>query len=454
MESSQASVPSRVWWATALQVLGRAWSALCTLAILYLAAEHLDGAGFGRFTFYLALFAVLDTLATLGTGALAVQRTAGHPERIRPVLSAARRVRVTAGLAGVLLVGGGAFLFREPGAGWILIASLYPITHALELSITPLKNQIAWGLPVAVRSVSSVLQLGCVALLARAGGTEPAAYLLAVALGSTAGNVILHLSARRHLPPASGAAPEPMLEFLRAALPMGLSAICAQLYFYVDNLFIRAIEGDTALGHYNVAVRFMSWTIMLAQYVTHSALPWLTRRHLAGELGAAVDRLGPPLFALAGLGAGALAPWSGPLLAIFGEEFTAAAASLRWLFAAAAAIYAGALFATAVVATGKMVAMLWMTVGGVVLNAAGNAFAVPRYGIEGAAAMTCLTEVFVAVAGAWILARSGAWRAQPERAGARAWPERAGALAWIGGPLCFALGWWLSQVLGRAAGIG
>jgi hypothetical protein len=29
-----------------------------------------------------------------------------------------------------------------------------------------------------------------------------------------------------------------------------------------------------------------------------------------------------------------------------------------------------------------------------------------------------------------------------------------GALAWIGGPLCFALGWWLSQALGRAAGIG
>jgi O-antigen/teichoic acid export membrane protein len=440
LETSQASVPGRVWKATALQVVGRAWSALCTLGVLYLASAELDGAGFGRFTFYLAVFSWLDTLATLGTGAVSVQRTAGHPERVRPVLAAARRVRLAAGLVGIALVGGGAFAFREPGAGWILLASLYPLTHALELTVIPLLNRIAWGLPVAARAVSSVMQLVNVAVLVQAGGREPAAYLLAVALGSASGNVILHLAARRHLPPADAAPREPVLEFLRAALPLGLSAICAQTYFYVDNVYIRAIEGDVALGHYNVAVRFMAWTIMLAQYVTHTSLPWLTRRHQAGALGPAVDRLGPPLFALAGLGAGALAPWSAHLLSLFGQEFTAAAPSLGWLFAAAAVIYAGALFGTANVALGnRMVALLWISAGGVALNCAGNAWAVPRFGIEGAAAATFATELFVALAHASVLARSGAWRP-----GSR-------ALAWAGGPIGFALGWWLSSALPGSA---
>jgi O-antigen/teichoic acid export membrane protein len=442
LEASPASVPRRVWWATAWQVLGRVWGALCTFAILLLAEQRLDAAGFGRFTFYLAVFSWLDTFATLGTGALAVQRTAGHPERIRPVLAAARRVRVAAGACGVVLVGGGAHLFREPGALWLLIASVYPITHALELSITPLKNQIAWGLPVAIRSISSVLQLVSVAWLSRSQSSEPAAYLLAVALGSTSGNVLLHLAARRHLPPSRGEPPEPMLEFLRASLPLGLSAICAQTYFYIDNVFILAAEDATALGHYNVAVRFMSWTIMLATYVTYSALPWLTRRHLAGELGSAAERLGQPLLAVAGLGAGLVAPWSERLLAIFGPEFTDAGPSLRWLFAAAAVIYAGALFGTVVIASGNMLATLWWSAGGVALNAAGNAFAVPRYGIEGAAAMTFATELFVAVAAACVLVRS-----RVLRAGGRAY-------LWLGGPVGFAFGWWLSLALRDASGLG
>ena len=437
MDSESERIPRRVFGGTALQVLGRFWSALCTLGILFLTERQLDGQGFGRFTFYLAVFAWLDALANLGTGAVAVQKTAGDSGRVAPVLAAARRVRIGAGLLGVALVGVVAFAFDEPGAGWILLASLYPVTHALELSITPLKNRIAWGIPVAIRAVSSGLSLLFVFLLASSEGAAPAPYLVAVALGSTIGNVLLHLASRRHLPRlAPGQTAEPVLELLRSALPLGISAICAQTYFYVDNLFIRAYAGDEALGHDNVAVRFMSWTILLAQYATYTALPWLTRRHAAGRLGPAIDRLGPPLFALAGLGAGVLVPWSERLLSIFGPEFIAAGPSLRWLFAAAAVIYAGALFATAVVATGNMLAMLWIALGAVLLNVLGNSLAVPRHGIEGAAAVTFATELFVAVCAALVLVRSGAG------------PSRVSIVArWAVGPVLFALGWWASGSL-------
>jgi O-antigen/teichoic acid export membrane protein len=346
LDTSTRTVPRRVYRGTALQAAGRTWGAVCTLGILFLTERALDPAGFGRFTFYLAVFAWLDALANLGTGAVTVQRTAGRPERVGPVLAAARRIRVGAGLLGVVLVGGVAFATEEPGALWILLASLYPVTHALELSITPLKNRIAWGLPVAIRSVASGLQLGFVALLALAAGEgaepasgRPAAFLLAVALGSTLGNVLLHLAARRHLPehsshpsqrvtPLAGASTgepaETVRSLLRASLPLGLSALCAQTYFHLDTLFVRAFEGEAALGPYNVAVRLMSWTNMLAQYVTLTALPWLTQRHLAGQLGPAVDSLGPPLLMLAGVAAGALAPHSEAVLGIFGPGFEAA----------------------------------------------------------------------------------------------------------------------------------
>lgn len=429
---SGGRVPGAVWRGTALQVLGRFWGAGCTLAILYLAKEALDGDGFGRFTFYIALFAWLDSFATMGTGQVAVQRTAAHPERTAQVIAQGRSIRVRAGLVGVALCAAIAFAKDEADAAWIVLAALYPVTHSLELSTIVARNRMSWGVPVVVRAIAAALSLTFVALLYANSAARPALYLAGVALGSTLGNVLLHLASRRHLPPRR-TNDEPERGFFRESLPLGLSALCAQTYFYVDNLFVSEICGDEPLGHYNVAVRVMSWSIMLAQYTSLTVLPWFRRRHVAGELGSALGKVGPPLFALAGLGAGLVAPWSESVLGLFGEEFRAAGDSLRWLLGAAVAIYAGAILMTALVALRRNVESLWIAAGGVLVNVGLNFWAVPTYGITGAALATFATEGFVTLAAAFVIVRAGV------RPGA-AWH-------WLGGPVGFALGAGLSHVL-------
>jgi O-antigen/teichoic acid export membrane protein len=67
-----ADVPRRVWSGTALSIAGRLWGAVCTMALLALLSRHLAQAEFGRLTFYLALFALLDALVDFGTGSVAV----------------------------------------------------------------------------------------------------------------------------------------------------------------------------------------------------------------------------------------------------------------------------------------------------------------------------------------------------------------------------------------------
>ena len=69
-------VPARVWSATGLQIAGRLWGSACTFAILAVLARHLGAAEFGRFTFWIAVFGLLDGLTDFGTGAVAVQRIA------------------------------------------------------------------------------------------------------------------------------------------------------------------------------------------------------------------------------------------------------------------------------------------------------------------------------------------------------------------------------------------
>lgn len=398
------AVPGRVWRGTALQVLGRVWSAACTLTYLWLAAHRLDQRAFDAFTFWLAAFLWLDAFVVLGTGQALIQRTAADPAALGPVVRSVRRVRVASGLAGLILVSSGAFLAGEPGWGWIALAAAYPITHALEVSTAVWQNRIAWGRPVAIRAVASGLSLGLVALVAHAGASSAGAFLVAVAAGSATGNVLLHCAARREIP--AGTQRAPLGDLLRLALPLGLSGLCAQTYFYVDNLFVRAWTGEGQLGRYNVAVRFMSFFLMVAQYASTAALPWYARRHAAAGLDRAVARIGPPLFAAACLAAGALWPWTGELLELFRPGFGSAAGALRWLLGATVAVYAGSVLVTAVVATGDAGAMLVISSGALALNLVANAWAVPRFGIEGAAATTCATEVAVA-AGGWIALARG-----------------------------------------------
>src|SRR6202008_4740506 len=115
---SVSSVPRRVWRGTTFLVLGRIFGSLCTVLILWTTAQHLSDESFGRFPFYLAIFALLDSLADFGTGQIAVQRTAGDESTIPPVLAATRRIRLATGSLGVLLVRGGAWVWREPGGAW------------------------------------------------------------------------------------------------------------------------------------------------------------------------------------------------------------------------------------------------------------------------------------------------------------------------------------------------
>lgn len=427
-EPETDAVPRRLWNATGLQVVGRLYGSACTFLTLALLARALVPDDFGRYTFYLAIFALLDALVDFGTGTVAVRRSADDAWATAPVLLAARRVRLRIATASFVAVAVVAQVLDEPGAAWIAIAALYPLTHVWELSATVFKNRLAWGVPVTIRAVAATFRLTAVLALLEFEVRSPGAYLAATAAGSALANLLLHRASWPHLPKPTIPV-QPARGVFAEAWPLGLALIAQQAYFYVDNLFVRAIEGPEALGRYNGAVRIMSFLIMVAQYASLTGLPWLTRRRANGDLGAAAAQLGQPLSALAGLACGFALPFARPtLVAVFGEPFAESTASLRWLLGATAAVYAGAVLLTAVVSLGRPRLVLAIAVGALGLNVLGNAVLVPLYGNEGAAMATLATEIAVAVASGAVLAKHapGFRRARPA--------------AWLLGPLGFALG--------------
>jgi O-antigen/teichoic acid export membrane protein len=435
---SKSAVPRRVWSGTALQVFGRVFGATATFATLAILARHLSGPEFGRYTFYIAVFMLLDAMADFGTGASAVQRTATRPGELAATLKTARRIRLVAASLGFVVLGAGAWIGREPGGVWIWLAALYPLTHALELSTVPFKNKIDWRMPVKARLFASTLRLSLIVGLWQLGVEGAGPFVFATALGSSTANFLIHFAARHELAslPNRSAPAIPWRPFLRLAAPLGLAGLAQQAYFYVDNLFVRPLAGEVELGHYNAGVRLMSFSIMIAQYASLAALPWFARRHAEGQLGAAVARLGQPLFFGAALLSGLVIPHASELLAfIFGQSFASAGPSMAWLFGAMAVIYFGALHLTAVVASGRTGAVSLITFTALATNVVGNALLVPRLGIEGAAIATVITEALVAVLAAVALARGGAVTLHHA------------PLRWLAAPLAFGAAAWLSNLV-------
>lgn len=383
--------------------LGRLWGSGCTLLTLWILAEPLGVDGFGRLTFYLAMFLVLDSAVDLGTGQAALRTGSERESQLGPVLVRARGVRLVLGVAAALCTSAAAWLAGEPGAGWIALASLYPITHVLELSTLALRSQIRWGRLVGVRATAAGLSLAAVLGLHAWGERRPAVYLAGIAAGSSLGNGLLHLVCRRFLPPTRGVNPAPLRPFLRLALPMGLAALCQQLYFWQDNLILRANQGDTELGPYNLAVRCMSYAILLSVYASSAALPWLTRQAAQGRLPQAVGRLVPPLLTPAALGVALAWPWAEEILGLFGEQFRVAAPSLRWLLLAALCVYVGAPCLTGVVAMGRSGMVLAIAGAALLFNLVLNLAWVPAEGALGAARATCLTEAAVAALASFVV---------------------------------------------------
>jgi O-antigen/teichoic acid export membrane protein len=121
----------------------------------------------------------------------------------------------------------------------------------------------------------------------------------------------------------------------------------------------------------------------------------------------------------------------------FGAPFAAAGPALAWLFAAIAAIHAGAVLLNALVAAGNGRAVLWISLAALGLNAGLNALWVPGQGLVGAAAATAATELFVALgAGLWL------GRAGRSPFAVRPW-------LWILAPLAYGAAFALSAALRR-----
>jgi O-antigen/teichoic acid export membrane protein len=187
---------------------------------------------------------------------------------------------------------------------------------------------------------------------------------------------------------------------LRQAAPFGAVAAVQSFYTRLDILLLGQMATTVALGLYSVAYKPTNMLVYFGSTVAVALFPLLAQPPRPGTMV-------PFQRAMRGLGAAGpamaliLSGLAGPLLqSLYGSEYVSAAPIFVVLAWSAAVNWLYTPLGIALQARGQERWWLASLLCGLLLNAGGNFWAIPRWGALGAAAATLASEVLLLVLGA------------------------------------------------------
>jgi O-antigen/teichoic acid export membrane protein len=425
---------------------------LATLATAIVLARGLGEREFGGYVVAIAFASLLGVFVELGTADYLVREVARNPGLLGRT-------------AGLVLLLRGAFAITAVAAA-VLLPPILGYDHETSVAIALLTAAAAvralgatflsalqalerLGDVAAVQAQQALLAAGAVVAVVAFGGG-----LLSVSWVAVAVAVVSVPWSWRRLTAASSDSIG-VGTGVRDALPVVASFSGVVLFStavtYLDSILVNAFEGDDQTGLYGAAYR-----ILLALYfvptlygtalmrsmsqlasTNREALAWLYSRvvcHLT------VASLPVAVFGL--VGSHAL------LQTMYGDPYTDADTALALLLLSVVFTFPGWMASTAAYAAGAERRMAAIAAASLTLNVTANLFAIPAWGIEGAAGVNLATEAFALALVILIVRRSGLrldWRAAMGKPLIAIVPSAALVLALAAAPLAVRL------VIGAAA---
>ncbi len=385
---------------------------LATVAAAVVLARGLGEREFGRYVVAVAFASLLGVLVELGTGDYLVREGARKPHLLSRTTGLVLLLRTALGLAAVAMAISLPSLFGYERRTSIAIALFTAAAALRALGATFLSALQALehlGDVATVQAQQALLGACAAASAIALGGGLIAVSCVAVAVAA----VSVPWSWRR-----LNAAPHDPIELhvgdLRDALPVVASFSGVILFStaitYLDSLLVHAFKGNDETGLYGSAYR-----VLLALYfipmvystalirsmsrlasTNRDALAWLHSRVICHLTVVAL-----PLVVFGLVGSRAL------LDTLYGAPYGAADTALAWLLASLVFTFPGWIASTTAYAVGAERPFVAIVAASLALNVTGNLLAIPRWGIEGAAAANFATEGFAVVLLLALLRREG-----------------------------------------------
>lgn len=400
---AQSDVPRRVARNTGVQLIGRVLNGLVWLPTLMILTRYLGTEGVGDYLLVLAFLAFLN-VSDLGVSTIAVRELSSGEGRSEALLGNVFLIQVALAMAAMVLASGAAFLLGY-SAEVTLAISLGTMSYLfIALGSSSMGATFAANLRMEFEALANIARalvfISLVALVV-IQGLGLVALVLAYDASILAKSALVVLFSRKFVAPSFRFDPQLCRRLLVAALPLGIANMAWMAYNRIDMVMLSKMKAGEALGLYGLAYRFVELAWPFSFLFVVSVYPLLSRYYRTGDgerfrrlLQRSLDFLGLMAIGLAT----ALIVFAEPIISIVAsDEFLPAATSLRILSLAIVVVWLGNLIYHALFAIGRQAAVAWACVLGLIVNVGLNLVLIPRFGFNGAAAATVVTELAVFV---------------------------------------------------------
>lgn len=388
---------------TAIQGLSRALSAVLGIVAVGMMTRTLGQSGFGAYTTavsFLQIFGILVDMGLMLTLVAMLSEPGADEPRIANGILTLRFLSATAflGLAALVVI---PFPYPPEVKLAVAIGTLAFLGSAMIGSLTGIfQRHLRMDLAALGELVGRAALIAGLALTFKFTHSLWAVMLVA-GLANAVAVALLAYSARRFLRLRFRIDLPLWREVARRSLPIGISIALNLIYLRGDVFLLSLLRSQHEVGLYGASYRVLDILTMLPTMFMGLVLPALTRAFAADErdnLRRYLQRSFDFLILLAlPITLGGFALGTQIMKTVAGPAFVLSGAILNVLIWGVPGIFLGTLYGHAIVALRRQRVMIWGYGSVAVAAVALYLFAIPRFGVWGAAQVTIATETTIAV---------------------------------------------------------
>ena len=410
---AEAEAPARVVANSAWLLFGQAIGTLITGGVGIYAVRHFSPGSWGHYSTAIALVSLFTIFAGAGLAPLALRELASAPERGDEILGTTFQalgvtfavsvvgLLVTAVALGyprevlVLVVVLAPSLFFDPSLA--NLGSAFNARSRLEyVALFQVTQAVVYGTLAVVVITASFGIAGLAVAVVTAGAT---AFVLALALLRSRLGWRPHLIRRARR----------LRAFLRDAVPIGGINLVAVVYAWVDVILLSVLSTSAKVAFYTVPYGVVRLSWLLPSAVSAAFFPLLSRRLESADPEAeylfflvvrAFLFLSVPISLLLALSSPTLLPF------VFGDAYSHSVSVLQIMAWTSVFGFTNYILWYGILAARRERTVFFVQLGGLAVNVAINAVAIPLYGASGAAAALLISDLVVVAGQVVIVHRS------------------------------------------------
>ncbi|MFA5871792.1 MAG: flippase [Parcubacteria group bacterium] len=397
-----ASVSRKIAYNVVISSSAKIIGTILALVGIGFITRYLGKEGFGEYSTVLAFFSFFGSLVDLGLYSISTREISRPGSDEKAILSNVFTIRVIASLAIIIIAPLIIFFFpysENVKTGILIAAVAYLFSSSYSVLIGLFQKRLVMDKVAVAELVGRIFQVIVIVIAVKLDWGF-LAIITTLLINMLVSFLIVYAWSKHYVRFRFKFDWPAWKSFLKESYPLGISAIIVFAYFKLDTIMLSIMKSSSDVGIYNAAYKILENISFFPAMLVGLVMPIMSRYifHEREKFVLVADKTFKVLIILAVpllVGILFLAPQI--IRLIGGADFAESVQVLRILSFAIVFIFFGNYFNNVLVAGNKQKKLMLVLLFCAIFNILLNLILIPRYSYTGAAVVSSLTEMLVAI---------------------------------------------------------